>query len=211
MEKTHLDATDTKMYNIDLRQPPPNHNPHASRRSTIISTAFATSIFWLIFFSFQSEVIWNITPSTITLNCGNSTAEARALGCVFDPLVNLWVPAPCIDNELNEDYKRRVDWRGFDDPEGKKELDLEAMSERVDPFHYYTTIREHAVHCAYVWRKQHQGYLKGGMYLDGNSASLQHTKHCADMLIYTADLRPGDLGNVTTETTVGFSTCVVPR
>ncbi|OAA77853.1 hypothetical protein LEL_04676 [Akanthomyces lecanii RCEF 1005] len=180
-----------------------------ARLSSIILASFFTSVFWWLFFLFPSDIISLTRKTTKTLSCGNSTADAKARGCQFDVLSFLWVPEPCFDAETAAAYQRAVNWHGYNDAEGKEMLDLAAMAERVEPGKYYTTAKEHAVHCAYVWQKQHKGYLKGGLYLDDNSASFHHTRHCSEVLMYTAELEPEKLASFTTETTVGFSSCLV--
>lgn len=181
----------------------------ANKRTHITITVLYTSIFWLIVILFQSNNTISRNPLTKILACGNSTAEARSLGCKFDSLSFLWVPEQCYDAEMDQAYQKAVNWHGYNDAEGKEKLDLEQMSERVEPFKYYTTAREHTVHCAYVWQKQHRGYLKGGFYLDDNSASFHHTRHCSEVLIESAEMDPEKLARFTTETTVGFSSCRV--
>lgn len=179
--------------------------------SPLILVTLCTSVFWWLVFSFHGDVILPEKTLTKTLSCGNSTTEARALGCKFDPLSFLWVPEPCFDAEITKAYQKAVNWHGYNDSEGKEVLDLDAMSKRVEPLHYFTSIREHVVHCAYMWQKQHRGYLKGGLYLVDNSASFHHTQHCSEVLMYTTDSDPEALGRFTTETTVGFSSCVVAK
>jgi hypothetical protein len=145
----------------------------------------------------------------VTLNCGNSTAEAEALGCQFDPLSFLWLPAPCLDLKSTLEYQKRVNWHGYDDDQGSRQLSLQEMAARVGPEPYYTTAREHVVHCAYMWMRMHQKYLAGGFGLDDNARSFVHTQHCAEMLIHYADADPRLLNRLETKTTVGFSKCEV--
>ncbi|KAK0707795.1 hypothetical protein B0H67DRAFT_556417 [Lasiosphaeris hirsuta] len=211
MYDTNDDAKMEEVHLADEHRLPKNADPWATSRSQILLTCLCTSVFWWLVFSFQSDFMSQRHMSTKTLSCGNSTAEARALGCKFDPLSFLWVPEPCFDSETNEAYQKAVNWHGYNDAEGKEMLDLDTMSERVEPFKYFTSIREHAIHCAYVWQKQHRGYLRGGLYLDDNSASFHHTRHCSEVLMHTTDLDPKGLGNFTTETTVGFSSCLVEK
>lgn len=199
------------LHGADVDQMPKKAGSRRTRRSSLVLTSLCTSVFWWLFFSFQSDVVSQQKTSTRTLSCGNSTVEARALGCKFDPLSFLWVPEPCFDAEMTEAYQKAVNWHGYNDTRGKEMLDLDAMSERVAPLKYFTSIREHAVHCAYVWQKQHRAYLRGGLYLDDNSASFHHTRHCSEVLMYTTDLDPKALGSFTTETTVAFSSCVVKK
>ncbi|KAK0717283.1 hypothetical protein B0T26DRAFT_675613 [Lasiosphaeria miniovina] len=199
--------------------PPRTLSSREPRRRAVLLTFIVTSVFWWLFFSFQSDVI--PVPSTTitntpetgtkTLHCGNSTAEARALGCTFDVLAFMWVPAPCFDRETTEAYQKAVNWHGYNDPDGREVLDLETMSERTAPGKYYTSAREHAVHCAFAWQKQHRGYLRGGggLYIDDNSAGYHHTRHCSEVLMKTADRDPKTLDEFETKTTVKFSKCLV--
>jgi hypothetical protein len=147
----------------------------------------------------------------MTLSCGNSTAEARALGCTYDPLSVVWIPEPCFDKEMTEAYQKAGNWIGSNDWQGIEMLDLEAMSERVAPSGYFTSARDHVVHCAYSWLRQHRGYLRGGLYLDDDSLDFSHTQHCAEVLIHALDLDLEALEQRTTMATVGFSSCVVEK
>jgi hypothetical protein len=46
------------------------------------------------------------TNKTITpQSCGNSTTEARALGCEFDLLSSIWLPPACLDRETSAEYR----------------------------------------------------------------------------------------------------------
>ncbi|KAL9085902.1 MAG: hypothetical protein Q9165_007385 [Trypethelium subeluteriae] len=159
-------------------------------------------------------------PITKHLHCGNSTAEARAQGCVFDVLTNMWVPEPCWDREGTEEFMRTAPWQGFDTQDATRPLSLEEMSERVgkqrlipDPDlpPYWTPLREHVIHCALMWQRQHRGFLSGkSNMLDFHSLNYQHTVHCSRSLVYMAgagDTAPEPLDKVAIRTWVGFSEC----
>jgi hypothetical protein len=196
---------------VDDDKTPRNARSRKTGHLSIVLTFFCTSLFWLLTFSFQSHFMSQNKLSTKTLSCGNSTAEARALGCIYDPLSVVWIPEPCFDKEMTEAYRKAVDWIGSNDWQGKEMLDLDAMSERVAPSGYFTSTRDHVVHCAYSWLRQHRGYLRGGLYLDDDSLDFSHTQHCAEVLVHALDLDVEALEQRTTVATVGFSSCVVKR
>ena len=135
-----------------------------------------------------------------------STAEARSLGCEFDVLANAWVPAQCIDRETLTRYKERGTWTAYANQEGTELVDAEDIPEREQ---YYTTRWDHAVHCAFVWQKQHRGYLTGGLHMDAMSASYNHTVHCSEVFLSMAEADPKNLNEIVTRVEIGFSSCEV--
>ena len=161
-------------------------------------------------------------PTTKHLHCGNSTREAREQGCVYDVLTNMWVPEPCWDKEGTEEYMRTAPWQGYDTQDATRRLTLEEMSERVGHDRlaadltsppYWTPLREHVIHCALMWQRQHRGYMSGKWKrLDFHSLSYQHTVHCSRSLVHMAgagDKMPDPLDKVAIRTWVGFSECDV--
>ncbi|KAH8807289.1 hypothetical protein F5884DRAFT_730946 [Xylogone sp. PMI_703] len=148
-------------------------------------------------------------PKTRTLHCGTSTAEARALGCQFDALSFLWIPGECIDAETNNQYKQAVFWQGYADKAGTELLNETQMSEMIYPQRYWGSMREHIVHCAYSWRRQHKGYLAGGLGMDKNARDYEHTLHCTQILMEYAGIGEDRIDDIEVATAVGFSTCIV--
>ncbi len=175
-----------------------------------ILTFLYTTVFWWLLLSFQTDQTTETTRTEI-LHCGNSTSEARSLGCLYDPLTALWMPEPCIDWDAIEAYKRAVNWHGYRDTQGSERLSIEEMSEIVEPAFYYTTAREHVVHCALMWQKQHKGFAQGGLYMDDSSLNYRHTLHCSMVLMKFAEQDPKHLERFITENTAGFSRCLVEK
>lgn len=113
-------------------------------------------------------------------HCGNSSSEARSLGCIFDLSLVGWVPAPCFDADLNQ---RFMDWgwRFFEDQNGTIEVPLERIAESAgtrEPFwaqHGY-----HITHCELAWERMHRA-LMGGKRLTTHMLNLEHTRHCGMM------------------------------
>lgn len=55
----------------------------------------------------------NITSGAKYISCGNSTEEARLKGCVYDTLLNAWVPSQCLDQEWIDEYQDDASWTAF--------------------------------------------------------------------------------------------------
>lgn len=122
----------------------------------------------------------NVTTGARLLTCGTSLATARAVGCRYDPLLSAWVPAPCYDQEFIDRYVRDGTWGGFADEALTQRLSAEQMSERD---HFFTTLGDHAHHCAVMWRKQFWALFEESRAFDTIVASILHTDRCAQFLI----------------------------
>lgn len=172
-----------------------------------------TSLWWMaiIFLTSQTGTTnahnsgdrHNITSHATLLSCGNSTNEARALGCQYDILLNHWVPASCADTEFIVEYKDDGSWGAFADANMTQKITtVEEMSERD---FYYTSVRDHINHCGEMWKKQFYVLFEEQRAFDSIVASPRHTDHCAQYLMDVA-------GKNITESTrveVGFAGCWV--
>ncbi|KAH8703040.1 hypothetical protein BGW36DRAFT_422621 [Talaromyces proteolyticus] len=196
-----------------------SHDKQASRTRLLLSHA-ATFLVAVLLTTIIVIICRPFTSKTTTeqrmkyLHCGNSTAEARAQGCVFDLLANMWVPELCWDKEGTEEFMRTAPWQAYDSQDGTRLLTLEEMSERVERDRpYWTPLREHVIHCALMWQRQHRGFLSGySEQMDFDSLSYQHTVHCSTSLMHMAgigDQPPDPLDKIATYTWVGFSDCKV--
>jgi hypothetical protein len=122
-------------------------------------------------------------PPKLGLTCGNSTTQAIALDCIFDPLTVSWLPRGCPTDATEEFVKASggPKWRYYYDSEGKHEIvGYEPLSEMVD-VHYYSTSREHAQHCAYMMMRFFHVLKRGGR-LDSMSADPYHWDHCVEIM-----------------------------
>ncbi|ORY56623.1 uncharacterized protein BCR38DRAFT_450752 [Pseudomassariella vexata] len=147
----------------------------------------------------------NLTTHAHLTTCGNSTAEARAAGCKYDILINNWVHPACIDQESIDEYQEDGTWQGYTDLNRTQQLpSIEAMSE-VD--FYYTSTRDHIVHCNMLWRKQFKAFFDEKSF-DAVIGSFGHTEHCSQFLIDVTD-KYAELWEEPIRTEVGFSGCWV--
>ena len=116
-------------------------------------------------------------------NCGNTPAEARVKGCVFDMLTMAWTPAECTDLALTEEFLHEGDFKYYKDKEGKQEVTLASLRSGDWEGDLWTTTRYHQIHCMYVWTRIHFATL-GGPPVDTLLGSVVHTEHCQEMMRY---------------------------
>jgi hypothetical protein len=138
--------------------------------------------------------------------CGYSTAEAKTLGCEYDILLNHWIPTKCADPKGIKDYQRDGSWFGYADVNHTQPLSVDAMGER--PI-YYTSERDHIVHCASLWRRQYRAFAEGWRNVDSITASRMHTEHCAQYLIDMSDHGGKDFRTEPIEVEVAYAGCFV--
>ncbi|KAH7368235.1 hypothetical protein B0T11DRAFT_276659 [Plectosphaerella cucumerina] len=145
----------------------------------------------------------NITSHSRMIDCGNTPAEARANKCVYDILLNAWVPEPCFDQEFIDEYTDDMSWGAFTDDTMTTRLTVEQMGD-VD--HYYTSMRDHVNHCAMIWKKQFWVLFEERRAVDAIMASPGHTDHCAQYLMDALEVARVD-PKATTKVMVGYTGC----
>ncbi|KAG6039349.1 hypothetical protein E4U41_002849 [Claviceps citrina] len=126
---------------------------------------------------------------TTSCSCGNSTAQARALGCKYDSLAAAWLPPHCRDDELTAEFDRSGPgkdgaWTYWRDRERTREISLAELAEMGDDrsFRFYMTGRWHVVHCIFYWRKEHRARLTGRV-VEPRSDGEGHIKHCGRVIL----------------------------
>lgn len=99
-------------------------------------------------------------------DCGETPAQARANGCRYDPMIQMWVPVACHDEEHSEMYLSTYKWKWYYDLDATHEISDEVM--RLGE-HQVAFMADdyHRRHCAYVWEVsaralQHQRPLTTG-------------------------------------------------
>lgn len=121
------------------------------------------------------------TSSINILHCGDSPDEARAMGCKFQIHTYAWVPAPCFDPVLQEEWLNLRDWEYYTDKydEGEQvDISVALAGER----NLYSTWGQHIEHCAFTWRKFTRSQSGSGVLLTNRDLSYEHVHHCSDAL-----------------------------
>ncbi|KAH8678360.1 hypothetical protein BX600DRAFT_507311 [Xylariales sp. PMI_506] len=128
----------------------------------------------------------NIFSHTQFINCGTSTEEARSKGCVYDILANHYVHNSCFDEVSTKSYMDEgTSWMGY--LEKNKTTQLKTLEEMGDYDVYWTSQRDHIVHCGEMWKRQYRAFTQNWRYIDAITANEEHTFHCANYLVAMTD------------------------
>jgi hypothetical protein len=112
--------------------------------------------------------------------CGNSTSEARALGCRFDPMSFNWLPPDCYDEELITEFLAVDKWVWYKDNSTATAMPFSEVQSGEYP-RLWVTRKFHLYHCTYQWRKFHRAILMGKP-VDDYVGKYDHTAHCEGVL-----------------------------
>ncbi|KAJ5217760.1 uncharacterized protein N7469_011385 [Penicillium citrinum] len=152
--------------------------------------------------SVQTEKQLQTSPTHI-LHCGDNPTEAKAMGCKFQIHSYAWVPEPCFDPVLQEEWLKIRDWEYYTDKYNQGEqvnISVALTGER----RLYSTWGQHIEHCAFTWRKYVRTQTGSGVLLTNRDLSYEHAHHCSDAL-RTKFEHPWD--EVNTKVTVEFHMC----
>jgi hypothetical protein len=131
----------------------------------------------------------------VRLTCGTSVAEARTRNCHFDLLAKAWLPEPCSKHGLDEfiiagaqldGHAGNKTWQYWESSDGGRGLDLEEVAAMGDGnkhgVMWWTTRREHSVHCAWMLLRMAHAYTHG---LRGDHVvrKYSHARHCVHSLL----------------------------
>jgi len=145
-------------------------------------------------------------------HCGNSSAEALSLNCTFDPLTVTWLPADC-PRDMTAEFMAYDSWTYTYDEAGKDFVpDYEELSHLPRGELYWATLKEHMVHCAFIFIRKERVSRRGGR-IDGLASNTKHGEHYARLLMDNMgvpDGKPGEVGTLGERTVagdVGFLSC----
>ncbi|OQV04045.1 hypothetical protein CLAIMM_08994 [Cladophialophora immunda] len=111
------------------------------------------------------------------LECGYSPEEARANGCVYDVMMQDWVPEPCYDAVLTERYLAQGNWTWYADAEGKVILSDEEMR-KGEHGSAWMSSSYHQAHCIFSWDKTVRA-LRNNRPISQELLSYDHVLHCS--------------------------------
>jgi hypothetical protein len=108
--------------------------------------------------------------------CGNSTTKAKEIGCIYDVMLQSWVPPDCYYKELSEFYLSTYRWKWYYDLYAEFEMPDEVMrlgeheaAYMIDGFHRH--------HCMYTWEITTFALKQKKPLLDA-FLSPEHVNHC---------------------------------
>ncbi|KAL9109183.1 MAG: hypothetical protein Q9227_006108 [Pyrenula ochraceoflavens] len=140
----------------------------------------------------QQTAVTNVGtyPPPPIYDCGNSTAEAHANGCVFDRLTVSWQPVACSRAETDTwlAYAGDAAYNYYLDREGKELLTEHQLSHLGETW-YWSTMREHLSHCLYLMLRFHDAAGKGER-VDSIAANPHHARHCVKNVLRALERVP---------------------
>jgi len=111
------------------------------------------------------------------LDCGGSPADARAKGCVYDVMMQDWVPEPCYDAVLTEKYLAEGNWTWYGDGDGNSTISNEEMAKGEHGAAWMST-SYHKAHCVFSWMKIIRA-LRNNQGISQELLSYDHVLHCS--------------------------------
>lgn len=153
--------------------------------SVVTTTATATATTTLSVATVQptasiERVGAKVFPSNLTsiiLDCGHSPEEARAKGCVYDVMMQDWVPLPCYDGPLTEKYLKQGNYTWYGDGQGDTTISDEVMAKGEHGRAWMSTAY-HKDHCVFSWLKIVRA-LRNRQPLSQELLSYDHVMHCS--------------------------------
>jgi hypothetical protein len=137
---------------------------------------------WIGYFV-SSMTSWRRSPNNqafTSTDCGHTPDQARAVGCIYEPMLRSWVPPECYFDEPREEYDIFHDRLWFLDDDLTIEADIEKL-ESGDELLAYTRYW-HDEHCTYELRKLALAVEGRHKLIHSRAANIEHSNHCAQMI-----------------------------
>lgn len=109
-------------------------------------------------------------------NCGSTPDEARAAGCVFDVMMQLWTPPECMDSPLSERFLEKGNWTWYADSNAQHiYTDEEIRKGNHDVVYVAQSYHRH--HCIFAWERLVRA-MRNQAPLIEELISYDHVMHC---------------------------------
>lgn len=135
-----------------------------------------------VFMSSHHSKTHHREPSPPAQNlCGDTAAEARAVGCTWDQLMWAWYPPNC-PHYANDDFIAADDWNFFSDPWGTEATEAEWEAGLNNERTLFSRHGEHLTHCLYFFLSVGQ-VVRDGTPATPKLRNYDHLHHCVKMLL----------------------------
>lgn len=127
-------------------------------------------------------------------DCGATINEAVSLGCRFVPMAAAWLPPPCIDQELSDEFDaagpgENGSWSYWSDAAQVQEITLMDVALLADSGAlFYTTWEWHVKHCTFYWRLDYRRRWLNTI-LEPRYDHESHVTHC-QMIMFADRTKP---------------------
>ena len=123
----------------------------------------------------------------IVEECGSTPEEARAAGCIFDVMMQLWTPAACYDSNLSERFLAAGKWTWWADAGATHVISDEDMK-KGEHDRVYVSADYHKSHCIFAWEKLVRA-LRNQTPLIEQLISVDHAMHCQHKTLAAIDAK----------------------
>ena len=130
-----------------------------------------------------SEPAKEATEVVIT-GCGSTPGDARAAGCVYDVMMQLWTPPACMDWNLTNKYLANNNWTWYADSNAEHIMSDEEIALGEHDV-VYVAQDYHVKHCIFAWEKVIRA-LRTQQPLIEELISYDHIIHCRDHTLLPA-------------------------
>lgn len=113
----------------------------------------------------------------VILDCAHSPEEARAKGCIYDVMMQDWVPEPCYDDALTQRYLAEGNWTWYADGDGKRIISDEEMA-KGEHGEAWMSSSYHQAHCIFSWDKTVRA-MRNNRPISQELLSYDHVLHCS--------------------------------
>lgn len=136
-------------------------------------------------------------------SCGGTADEARAAGCVFDVMMQLWTPPECMDAPLSERFLEAGNWTWYADGEARRAYTDEEIR-KGDHDVVYVAQSYHRHHCIFAWERLVRA-IRNQAPLIEELISYDHVMHCRHKTLTLPEEGAEEVRGVVAPT--GFTTC----
>jgi hypothetical protein len=144
----------------------------------------------------EADAVLPVVPTNVTQSnpddgldqiqhCGSNWEEAKALGCVYDVMMQLWMPPACYDTVLTERFLLEGNWTWWADPEAQTVMSDEEMREGKHTVAFMLQ-DYHKHHCVFAMEKLVRA-LRNQSPLIPELVSYDHIVHCRHKTLMRTD------------------------
>jgi len=149
------------------------------------------------------EKIYDASTHQDMRNCGSTPDEARAAGCVFDVMMQLWTPPECMDSPLSERFLEKGNWTWYADSGAQRAYTDEEIR-KGDHDVVYVAQSYHRHHCIFAWERLVRA-MRNQAPLIEELISYDHVMHCRHKTLTLPEEGAEDVRGVVAPT--GYTRC----
>lgn len=146
----------------------------------VIMTVTTIAILSLLYDRYHRIFYPPTTPSYVSPSCGETSAEARANGCQYEPMMRGWIPDDCFTPEPAAEYAPFDDRLWFYDENLTLPMSPDVLRNGDDVTAWTKTF--HDEHCLYAWRKLALAVDRRLPLVDSKTMNLHHSTHCSKQI-----------------------------